>query len=541
MTIGNLRLIVSFLILVASFRSTAQDEFVDLRSPHSAVRTHLENLQPETYNDSLAALAFNPAERGMEIAVKSAIRLKRALDGKGIYIYMDEIPEVSNYYDSATNRHRYVLLDDYPRIFLLRNADGNWYYSDSSIDAINNMYAETFRFGTGRLMNLLPRLGTQKILGLYFYQYIAILILAFVSTLVYKLFAFVTERVIRKLLFTSGYRGEKSEKYLWLVARPASVFFIVLLLILFTPALQLPAEYAQYIITGLRVLLPLFGTIILYRMVNIFSIYLTRIAQKTDSTLDDQLVPLLRKALKTFVVIIGTLFILDNLDVPILPLLTGLSIGGLAFALAAQDTIKNFFGSIMIFIDKPFQVGDWITTNDLDGNVEEVGFRSSRVRTFRNSLVYVPNAKLADSTIDNHGLRTYRRFYTQIAINYDTPPELIEKFVDGLRKIVETHPDTRKDNYHVYFNEMASFSLNVMFYIFFTVPTWGEELKARHEVLMSIVKLAKELSIQFAFPTQTLHMENFPGQPSLSPNYISGSVAEARLKEFFDDQDPKSN
>ena len=138
-----------------------------------------------------------------------------------------------------------------------------------------------------------------------------------------------------------------------------------------------------------------------------------------------------------------------------------LSIGGLAFALAAQDTIKNFFGSLMIFVDKPFQVGQWITAPGIDGTVEEVGLRSTRIRTFSNSLIYVPNGKLADATIDNHGLRAYRRFSTQLAITYDTPPELIEVFVEGLRKIVLDHPTTWKDNFHIYMNDLNSHSLDI--------------------------------------------------------------------------------
>ena len=148
----------------------------------------------------------------------------------------------------------------------------------------------------------------------------------------------------------------------------------------------------------------------------------------------------------------------------------------------------------------------------------------------------MPNGKLADNTIDNHGLRKYRRFYTQITITYDTPPELIELFVKGLREIVENHPNTWKENYHVYFNDMAASSLNIMFYIFFGVPSWGQELQARHEVLMSIVKLAKELGINFAFPTQTLHVENLPGAPSLSPNYGSADEAAMKLDSFFKNQ-----
>lgn len=528
-----MRLFSLLLFFVFTAQLSAQENFVDLSNPQSSVKTFLFNLQPENQNDSLAALPFNPAERSMETAQKVAVKFKRVLDGKGLYIYLDEVPKSKNYLDSASNKNKYIIIEDYPTIFLLKAENDNWYFSDSSIDKIEELYQETFRFGTGKLLNLLPKLGTRKTFGLYTYQYIAIFILALISTLVYKIFSFITERIFSRIVKRTGYSGEASEKYLWQLARPTSVFIIVMLLILFTPALQLPVTYSKYVNIILRVMLPLFGTVIMYRFVNILSIFLMRMAQTTESTLDDQLVPLLRKTLKTFVIIIGTLLILDNLDVPILPLLTGLSIGGLAFALAAQDTIKNFFGSVMIFIDKPFQVGDWITSNEVDGTVEEVGFRSSRIRTFRNSLIYVPNSKLADNTIDNHGLRKYRRFNTQISITYDTPPEMIEVFVKGLREIVEEHPHTWKENYHVYFNEMASSSLNIMFYIFFNVPGWGDELKARHEILMSIVKLGRELGINFAFPTQTLHIENLPGQPSLSPSYLSGQDAEMKLQGFF--------
>ena len=244
-----------------------------------------------------------------------------------------------------------------------------------------------------------------------------------------------------------------------------------------------------------------------------------RLSDKTDNTLDDQLVPLVRKALRSFVVIIGALFILDNLDFNVTAFLAGLSIGGLAFALAAQDTIKNFFGSLMIFIDKPFQIGDWVTSGEIDGTVEEVGFRSTRIRTFRNSVTYVPNGKLADAVVDNHGLRQYRRFSTKLALTYDTPPHLVELFVEGLRKIVEQHPDTRKDYYEVHLNDLGAHSLDVMFYIFFAVPSWSEELKAKHEILLKVMKLADTLGVRFAFPTQTLHMESFPGHAGLMPGY----------------------
>ena len=148
----------------------------------------------------------------------------------------------------------------------------------------------------------------------------------------------------------------------------------------------------------------------------------------------------------------------------------------------------------MIFVDKPFQIGDWITSGSIDGTVGEVGLRSTRIRTFRNSLTYVPNGILADSVVDNHGLRNYRRFYTKLGIIYGTPTHLIETFVEGLNKIVLNHPNTLKTNYHIYLNDFNASSLDIMFYIFFQVPNWGEELKCRHDT--TIFKILKPLDFQ---------------------------------------------
>lgn len=524
-----------FLLCSIHFGVFGQDSLEEnLSTPQAAVITHLLYLQDDSYDLSKAAAPFRINDASEKDAIDHAIKWKQILDGEGIYIDTDLVPKDPNYYDSASRKHRYILTDKHPEIYLIKK-NKNWYYSERSIVYIDILHGKVFRFGAGKLLNLLPKMGTKKILGLYLYQYLGILILAFLSAFIHRIFTFLVEKIFLQILLRAGYE-KLAGRYLLPVARPVSLFIVAVILVIFVPALQLPPDISQYVIVALKIMLPLFGTIVFYRLVDIISMYLQNLALKTKSTLDDQLVPLLRKTLKTFVVAIGTLFILSNLNIDIIPLLTGLSIGGLAFALAAQDTIKNFFGSLMIFIDKPFQIGDWITSGTIDGTVEEVGFRSSRIRTFRNSLMYVPNGKMADSTIDNHGLRQYRRFYTQIAVTYDTPPQLIETFVEGLKKIVENHPNTRKDYYNIYFNDMASFSLNIMFYIFFQVPDWPAELKARHEILLEILKLADKLGVNFAFPTQTLHMENFPGQPSLSPTYIDKNEMKMKVDEYFQEK-----
>lgn len=521
------------ILLISSVFLVKANDAELLRSPYHSLNTFFTNIHEDTSNLKLARKPFIYSGISPSAASNKAKQLIQLLDGAGIYIYMDRVPKDPNYFDSTRNQHVYVLDASYPDIYLSR-VDNKWIFIKKSIDAIEEAHSNMFVLGSDKLLEIIPDFGMRSLFGLYIYQYIGILILTLIGVLIHKIFSYLFNELFIRIVKRSG-KEFLAEGFLIPVARPVSWFFVIMLVLFFIPVLQLPPNISHYLILTLKALLPFFGTLVFYRLVNVLSVYLERVAKRTESTLDDQLVPLFRKTLKTFVVIIGTLFILDNLEIDIIPLLTGLSIGGLAFALAAQDTIKNFFGSLMIFIDKPFQIGHWITSGEIDGTVEEVGFRSSRIRTFRNSVMYVPNGKLADSTVDNHGLRQYRRFYTQIAVTYDTPPHLIQTFVEGLRKIVETHPDTRKDYYNIYFNDMAAYSLNIMFYIFFDVPDWSNELRARHEVLMEVLKLAEKLGINFAFPTQTLHMENFPGQSSLSPSYSSKDEIKLKMQEYFEE------
>ena len=218
------------------------------------------------------------------------------------------------------------------------------------------------------------------------------------------------------------------------------------------------------------------------------------------------LVPLVRKSVKIFITAIGIIFIADSLEIEILPLLTGLGIGSLAFAFAAKDTIENFFGSVSVIADRPFEVGDWVKIGDVEGTVEELGFRSTRVRTFYNSLVTVPNATLVRATVDNFGRRKYRRWKTHLNITYDTPPDRIETFCEGIRELIRLHPYTRKDYFQVWFHEFGAHSLDILVYVFHEAPDWQTELRERQRLMLDIMRLAERLGVEFAFPTQTLHL-----------------------------------
>ena len=233
--------------------------------------------------------------------------------------------------------------------------------------------------------------------------------------------------------------------------------------------------------------------------------------QRTDTKFDDVLVPLVRKGLKLAVLAVGLVYAAKAMNVDLLPLLTGLGIGSLAFAFAAKDTIENFFGSIAVILDRPFEVGDWVAIGDVEGTVEELGFRSTRVRTFYNSQLTVPNATLVRATVDNYGRRQYRRWKTHLGVQYDTTPEQLVAFTEGIRELVRTHPFTRKDYYQVWMHGWSASSMDVLLYVFFEVPDWNTELRERERLFLDIVRLADRLGVAFAFPTQTVHLHQADG------------------------------
>ncbi len=244
-----------------------------------------------------------------------------------------------------------------------------------------------------------------------------------------------------------------------------------------------------------------------FLLVDVVNEVLVAKAKQTENQFDDLLVPMVSRSLKIFIAVIGIIFTANNLNIDVTSLLAGLGIGGLAFALAARDLLGNFFGSLTILIDRPFQIGDWVVIDDIEGSIEQVGFRSTRVRTFYNSLITLPNSLLTTNKIDNMGARRYRRMKTMLGLTYNTPPENIDAFCEGIRALIHLHPYMREDYYQVYFNEYSAASLDILVYVFWQTPDWNTELRERHRFLLDILRLAKQLGIEFAYPTQTLYLK----------------------------------
>ncbi len=234
---------------------------------------------------------------------------------------------------------------------------------------------------------------------------------------------------------------------------------------------------------------------------------MARKASATESRLDDQMVPLLRKLCKILVGALGAAFFLQMLGYPVSGIITGMGIGGLAVALAAQDSLSGFFSSVVLFLDKPFMVGDFIQIGDTVGTVEEIGFRSTRIRTMGKTLVSIPNKEVVDSTIDNLSRRPMRRAEITIGITYGSTPERMESLLEGLRRLLGEHPMVHDDAVFVNFTEFGTHSLNVEMKFFITTTDFREWLNVREDINLRVMREVRGQGLAFAFPTRTVHLE----------------------------------
>jgi MscS family membrane protein len=246
----------------------------------------------------------------------------------------------------------------------------------------------------------------------------------------------------------------------------------------------------------------------IYLLVNLLDARLIRWASATESTIDDVLAPLIGKTLRIFIVVIGGILIIQNLTgVKIGPLIASLGIGGLAIALAAKDTIANFFGTLTILYDKPFQIGERIIIDNYDGVIEKVGFRSTRIRLLTGHLVTIPNEKVVNTGLENIAKRPHIRWLTNIGVTYDTPPAKVNKAVQILEEILKNHEGMNLDfPPRVYFNGFNDWSLNIMVIAWYHPPNYWDYQAWLQRTCLQIMQQFEAEGIDFAFPSRTLYM-----------------------------------
>jgi MscS family membrane protein len=287
-------------------------------------------------------------------------------------------------------------------------------------------------------------------------------------------------------------------------------------MVVFVGSAVMPVVYALFRISGdVRVLLEYAQTGAVYLalawLCMVVAIIIGEVIITSEHlrsrSLDSQLIQLGAR----FVGLVGAIAYLihgaDMLGLPAYSVLAGLGVGGLAVALAARDSVANLLGSILIMFEKPFRVGHLIRVDGTLGRVEDVGFRSTRIRTLDNSLISIPNNSVVNTKVENLTLRPARRQRFLVQVTYDTAPGKMTTLLEGIRKIITDHPFADSTNFHVRFNDFGDSSLNVLVIVHLTTDDYGLELKYREEILLQIMALVTGMGIDFAFPTRTLHVE----------------------------------
>lgn len=270
--------------------------------------------------------------------------------------------------------------------------------------------------------------------------------------------------------------------------------------------LVLPVESYTVIQTAFTVLSTLNIAWIINRFIhNILSNFLLPYAEHNkESKLDVNVVKAMQKIVSGIIGVVAIITALTQVGVDVAAMLTTLGVGGIAFALAAQDTIKNLFGGFTIFVDKPFKLGERIQVAGFDGTVEDIGMRSTRIRTLAGRLVTIPNYKIVDSEIENVTAEEARKITLNLGLTYDTTPEAMQEAMTWL-KALPTQISTIKQDVVASFTTYGDFSLGITFIYY--IKSRADIFETQSQVNLTILKHFNEKGWSFAFPTQTIYTQ----------------------------------
>lgn len=355
-------------------------------------------------------------------------------------------------------------------------------------------------FGLDRIEFLRDR----TFLRIALWQYIASFLFIFLAFYLAKFFDFLSRVWLKRWADRTSTKAD--DMLLDLARGPVKVIVFVLFLHVGLSVFQWPSMVEHWLSTSLKIVVAFSLTYAGLKVVDIaVGAWRQRAAVREDQSLNQQLLPMVRKALKGVILVVASLVTLDNVGINITTLLASLSIGGLALGLAAQDTVANLFGAVAVLLDQPFKVGDRVQFENVDGVVETIGLRSTRIRNLDGFLVTVPNKTMGNATITNVTSRPTVRTLMTFGLTYDSAPEQIERATRILDQVFRAHPGT--EDVLIGFNKFGDFSLNI------SVVHWWRDTNPKaytaglHELNLAIKRRFDAEGINLAFPTQTLYLK----------------------------------
>ena len=248
----------------------------------------------------------------------------------------------------------------------------------------------------------------------------------------------------------------------------------------------------------------------LYNLTGDSSLLFEKMHKAYDVKVDNILFPFISKTLRLIIVALAITIIAEKWGYNIQGFITGLGLGGLAFALAAKDAAANIIAGIFIILDKPFSIGDWVSCQALEGTIEDISFRSTRIRTFDQAVITVPNSKLANEPVINYTRRGKRRVTFNLGITFDTSREKLEQCTAEIRSMIETHPEVNKEAVHVRFDKFNDSSLDIFIQFFTDTTELDGYLRIKENINLNIMSILQEAEVSIAFPSTSIYLESIP-------------------------------
>lgn len=509
------------------------EELEKLKNPQETMRTFVEAMEEVKKNSGSARVYFDQAVRTLNLSKidenlrektgrRVAEKLINTIDRitKIDFSNIPTDPSGSKWYfrkQSIANGDRTVEAE----IAIEKSADGAWRFTPETVETIPVLYESVahlhvvagvveYKNWKTKLKDSLPEWTNEEFLMFTKGQWLGFFAIFCIGIVALSLVRFVTMTYIRALIKKESLDFPEKDIYKSTLSFGLLAFSLVGMAGVMS--MELDTDSYNVLVRAFYILIALSSVWSSLKIVDVISMHFTKIAKDTSNKYDDVLVPMLSKTAKVLVVAFGTILVAHSLTFDIGSILAGLGIGGVAVALAAKDTISNLFGSVTVIMDKPFLIGDYVILDKgLEGTVEEVGFRSTRIRTPHQSLVSLPNNVLANMAIDNYGMRGSRRYRTFLQMDYSNSVEKLEEFCERIRYMCKIHPIIEASNAQVFINEMSDKSINILVNVFFRTREGNVELDERHKFIVEIVKLAREMDVKFVQNSTTLMMNQNAG------------------------------
>lgn len=513
----RLQRILFFLLLLfyASTAVPAQPQFVDPKrqSPRATLDTFFEafrkprkDVTPDPLDDAVNCLDLEGIPED-----------NRAVKGLGIAINLREVLNAVENFNIAnasvdTNGSPYVIFRSLSlkgEVIIARQANGEWRFTKETVGSvpllISAIEEQKKATGTAILMqdnsygaqvrSWMPDVMKQVTMSLERWQWLGLFILFLIGALFWQIFKFASRFILGKKLLQRR-RQYLTEEQIKKISSPIGLLAFTIVLQLGLPVLAFTQNPLSFMNTLLFLMTATALTWLAYRLVDVISTRLKQKARETNIKSDDLLVPFITLIIRIVIVVIAAIFVAENLRFDVTSMIAGLGIGGIAIALASQETLSNFIGSLVLLIERPFTAEDRIEIEGVKGTVKEVGLRSTTILSASNSIITVPNSKIVKANIINEGIKIRRRWKIKLSLPYQNGAAKVENLCSGIQGLINATESLDSEDFQIYLYDVLPSSLDLRVEVTFKVDEYGFEIDARHRFIMDLLRLADDLGVK---------------------------------------------